>query len=259
MTSIQDLVDELQGATQAITDGQSSTALAEALWHEADEWYTHALTGSGQPEEGVLAGISNNLPIVFDQAKALLDECHKKLQALIAHYTGPPPTEPAPSKKPEVPWYQNPHGDNYCAEAGIIAAGLPKRVTPNHDERTAAIVYINGRIIPGMISGGPERRDDNTRRAADLLHDAGFQPGAVEFLKYHAEIKVFAMLQERGVHNAQIAINYTPCGVERDQGKDIACDKALARLATRYGLTLTVYGTYQNNQPFKKVYGAEAQ
>jgi hypothetical protein len=59
------------------------------------------------------------------------------------------------------------------------------------------------------------------------------------------------------IHEAEIAINNVPRGVEILRSKAVVCEKALRQLAARHGMTLTVYGTYKNNQPFKKTYGRQ--
>jgi hypothetical protein len=259
VASIGELVDELKRAAQAITNGMRGVTLAEQLWNEADTWYIHCLAGSGQPEEGTLAGLSNKLPGVFGEAKVLLDQCHGKIQALIDHYTGSSSfTETGQADAPKEGPYRNPNGDQFFPEAAAMAAGLPKRVASGQGDRTVAIARVNGHVIPRISSGGSEHTDDNTRAAAQLLRDSGYPPEQVEFLKYHAEIKTLAMIHQFGVRAADVAINNTPCGVETARGKDAVCDKALQRLATLHGITLTVYGTCANNQPYHKEYGRSA-
>jgi hypothetical protein len=60
------------------------------------------------------------------------------------------------------------------------------------------------------------------------------------------------------VRAAEITINNTPCGVERFQKFRAVCEKVLEETATRNGMTLTVYGTYQDNRPYKRRYGRSA-
>jgi hypothetical protein len=75
-----------------------------------------------------------------------------------------------------------------------------------------------------------------------------YPTGTVEFLKTHAEIKAMAIPHRRGVRDAEITINNTPCGVEGFQQFRAVCEKVLEVTVTRNGMTLTIYGTYQVNR-----------
>ncbi|WP_184724675.1 DddA-like double-stranded DNA deaminase toxin [Saccharopolyspora phatthalungensis] len=51
----------------------------------------------------------------------------------------------------------------------------------------------------------------------------------------------------------EVAINYTPCGYERQRRLPNTCHRVLDRFLPE-GYSLTVYGTDQNNQPFRHTY-----
>ncbi|WP_337824577.1 DddA-like double-stranded DNA deaminase toxin [Amycolatopsis sp. A1MSW2902] len=114
---------------------------------------------------------------------------------------------------------------------------------------------MNGRVLPAVTSGGAN--DPLTHRAKDLLREHGYTDRQADFLKYHAEIKVVALMRMNpAIGDVEIAINNTPCGVEEFADFTTVCTKALDRLLPAVGSqSLTIYGSYQDNRPYTKRYG----
>jgi hypothetical protein len=138
--------------------------------------------------------------------------------------------------------------DRYPSAAGTLALNLPKRVTPSRQERTVGIAQLGNYQLPPISSGYDSHWSP---LAEQRLEAIGVAP---DRLKFHVEIKLVAMMIETRQTRAEIAINYTPCGVETQQFRPDTCDKVLDDMLPP-GYTLTVYGTTQNNEPFERTYG----
>jgi hypothetical protein len=261
VASIEQLVNRLRQVLEQISTVARHLEASEDKWHQAAITYATVLAGSAQPETRLLA--ETNVAVVdrINEANGLACQAMAKIEAIVGHCQGetsPGGVPDSPPVKPIIsPPYQNPHGDNYPPEAAIMAAALPKRVKPSTGDQTIAIVRVNGRIIPGTSSGGREAVDQSVADAAMLLRRLGFDGRTVNFLKTHAEIKVLARLQQFGVRHAEVTINNTPCGVESFPNFRAVCDKVLEGTTTRLGMTLTVYGSYQDNRPYKRTYGGQ--
>ncbi|MEV6871624.1 DddA-like double-stranded DNA deaminase toxin [Amycolatopsis sp. NPDC051128] len=149
--------------------------------------------------------------------------------------------------------FTNKHGDCYPPEAADLAERLPKRVVPDTQMRTVAVARWNGHVLPNITSGYDALASDAER----LLRDHDCTPSQARYLKSHAEIKVAElMLRRADMTDVEVAINNTPCGIEKQQEYEATCDKLLARIFPDDGdRSLTVYGTYQDNQPYEKRYG----
>jgi hypothetical protein len=163
----------------------------------------------------------------------------------------------AQSTEPVAAVFTNEHGDRYPPEAAGLAKRLPKRVVPRTGDRTVGAVARNGQYLMTIESGSD--RAGLVKDAEVLLQSMGIEP---KLLGYHVEIKLatFMLLRKPYLTDLEVAINYTPCGVERQMELADVCDKVLTRLFPSDGdRSLTVYGTYQNNAPFRKHYGRVKQ
>lgn len=149
--------------------------------------------------------------------------------------------------------FTNKHRDCYPPEAADLAERLPKRVMPDSGEKTHAVARWGDKALPTVISGHGELAD----YAKHLLLTHGCTDDEANFLKSHAEIKVVELVLRRAyMTDVEVAINYTPCGIEKQQDYKATCDKLLGRIFPVDGdRSLTVYGTDQDNQPYKKRYG----
>jgi SCP1.201-like deaminase len=186
----------------------------------------------------------------FNNAEAGINQMIKKLNSSGAEPTtgGLSPVRSAKDEMPPPTGITNAHGDRYPQEAGALVAQLPKRVTPGAQERTVGVARMGDRELPEMSSG----YDPVWSRAAEKhLESLGVNP---ERLQHHVEVKLVAMMIDTRQPHAEVAINYTPCGVEIQRLRPDTCDKVLGDLLPA-GYTVTVYGTTQDNKPFRRTYG----
>ena len=89
---------------------------------------------------------------------------------------------------------------------------LPPRVGQQGQRRTVGKIKVGDREIPGRLSSG------EYDRWADLAYErfvqVGFADGPAEYLAYHVESRVVAMMIELGQRSAEITINNVPCGLQ---------------------------------------------
>jgi hypothetical protein len=142
----------------------------------------------------------------------------------------------------------NSHGDRYPAHAAGLVEHLPPRVTPAAQQRTVGVARLGDRILPAFISGYDPMWSEQARHR---LEQIAVSP---DILQSHVEIKLVALMIDTGQTHAQIAVNYTPCGVEVRRFAPDTCHRVLDDMLP-VGYTLTVHGTTQDNQPFTWTYG----
>ncbi|SFW12914.1 SCP1.201-like deaminase [Amycolatopsis australiensis] len=263
---VDELVAAIRAAAAAVRKVRATMEQAQQLTTECRDTLRNATVGAGAPEP---AEAMNHLgqaldgPESFAQRLAGLEQAASRLDGYAAHLEGAPsePGQPPPTgstaqpqaRPPTSTPFTNSHGDSYPREAADLAARLPARVTPGASERTHAVARSGGTIFPTVTSGADSLTDATER----LLREHGCTEKQAEYLKYHAEIKVAELVLRRDdLTDVEVAINYTPCGVERQQEFAATCDKLLNRIFPRHGArSLTVYGTYQDNRPYKTRYG----
>ncbi|GAB3167510.1 hypothetical protein GCM10027258_92960 [Amycolatopsis stemonae] len=265
--SVDQLIKAVRLAAEKVRKAKTKLEQASRLGTDARDTLKSATVGHGAPEPTEALG---HLGQVLDSPEGipgkldLLDRAATGLDGYATRLEGPPdddgqqqpsgasaaqPRRPPPADTP----FTNEHGDSYPPEAADLAARLPPRVTPGANERTHAVARSGGTILPTVTSGADSLTDATER----LLRDHGCTQKQAEYLKYHAEIKVAELtLRRDDMTDVEVAINYTPCGVERQQEFAATCDKLLNRIFPRHGpRSLTVYGTYQDNRPYKTRYG----
>ncbi|MEV6442425.1 DddA-like double-stranded DNA deaminase toxin [Amycolatopsis sp. NPDC051716] len=122
--------------------------------------------------------------------------------------------------------------------------------------RTVAIPRLNGRKLPAVESGGSVD-DPVVKEAYQLLRRHGCTVQEAQFLRWHAEIKVAALMHRSAINaEVEIVINNTPCGTEQFRWHPNVCAKVLMRLfPPDSSMRLTVYGSYQNNRPYQRTFG----
>lgn len=144
----------------------------------------------------------------------------------------------------------NGHGDRYPPEAAGLIETLPRRVAPSQNERTVGAVRLDaGGEIPEISS--ESHRDWGLAKAArQRLGQLGIK---TQLLHFHVEMKVAALIADTGQTHAEVALNYTPCGYERQRRLPKTCHRLLERFLPE-GHSLTIYGTTQDNEPFRHTY-----
>ncbi|SDZ53570.1 SCP1.201-like deaminase [Saccharopolyspora shandongensis] len=70
-------------------------------------------------------------------------------------------------------------------------------------------------------------------------------------------MKLAAIMIDTRQTEAELAINYTPCGVEQQRAMLDVCHRVLEEFLP-IGYTLIVYGTTQSNEPFRHTYRGRA-
>ncbi|MEV6832049.1 DddA-like double-stranded DNA deaminase toxin [Amycolatopsis sp. NPDC051102] len=262
---VDEVVAAIRAAATAVRQVRATLEQAQQLTAEGRDLLRNHTVGAGAPEPTEAMnhyGQALDGPEGIARQRDSLKQVASRLDGYAARLEGAPsgpsqpPTGSAAQPQPRPPAntpFTNGHGDNYPREAADLAARLPPRVTPGANERTHAVARWSGTVLPTVTSGADQLTDASER----LLRENGCTEAQARYLKYHAEIKIAElMLRRDDMTDVEVAINYTPCGIEVQQDFAATCDKLLDRIFPSTGQrSLTVYGTYQDNRPYRKRYG----
>ncbi|MDQ3401777.1 MAG: hypothetical protein M3548_00055 [Actinomycetota bacterium] len=206
---------------------------------------------AGAAVQGTTNAEAARIPAWFAQASqelatslATISAVEKVLTRYLASINGVRGTStPKPHVTPP-----NRHGDRYPEEALPYSDDLPPRV--RRGERNSPMtghVLLDGRDV-GTISA--TRADVWTDEVAARIDSLGM-PDDMFALTNHVEMKTVAMMIRNGARYARVIINHAPCG--SGPGLMIGCDQFLSDFIPK-GYSLTVLGTDQNGNPFKRTY-----
>ncbi|MGP4016851.1 DddA-like double-stranded DNA deaminase toxin [Saccharopolyspora sp. 5N708] len=196
-----------------------------------------------------MGGVREEIDQAWQICRRVREICERYLNAIgaTADAGGAPgnPTQPAPRHAIAS------DGSHYPQEAAPVIDVLPRRVR----EKEAAektVGYVDGSVTNRFTSGR-----DQTWTPAILARarSVGLAPRLAAFVSSHVEMKVAAMMLQRGQRHSELVINHVPCGSQPNQ--PTGCDQVIERFLPA-GYTLTVHGTTQTGRPFSKTYKGQA-
>ncbi|WP_370943282.1 DddA-like double-stranded DNA deaminase toxin [Amycolatopsis sp. cg5] len=144
----------------------------------------------------------------------------------------------------------------YPVEVADYVSKLPARKdlkTGNFPQGRKTTGYLVGKTVPitsGTGIGYPE--------AKEQLEAAGFEKGNANFLAMHVEMKLVLAVLRRDSRpsHIDIVVNNRPCRINVNRP---GCGAALERILAEAGMSVTVYGTDESGNPFKRTYPAKRQ
>lgn len=263
MSALDELLAALRQAVSQAQAARADMSLALDRWDERGNTLEWWLSGTADPDaQGVLAthqATAEELRVAWQQVGAAVEVIERyisDLEAVGAASGGgmgggsaSKPSAPLPQAPPPI---TNHHGDAYPPEAAGLIEQLPPRVTPGAGNRTVGVIRLGDRLIPPMSSG---EHPFWSPKVTDRLDSMGIK---ADFLAAHVEMQLAEMMRDTSTANAEVAINYTPCGYERQRALPDTCHRVLEDYLPE-GYNLTVYGTDRNNQPFRHTYRGRGQ
>ncbi|MDU0288512.1 DddA-like double-stranded DNA deaminase toxin [Saccharothrix longispora] len=249
MASIREVAARVRAACEKGRQARSALERAEDLAEEAHDELARTLAGSTDPDvDPMLASFL----AVKDGCKGylwpLLNEAVKTTEGYADHLTtesAPPPAQPSqrpptrqaePTDPPVIP----------PERIERLRRELPPTVVPNTGHKThGRWIGPDGTAQP-IISG----RDEHAKAADARLKGMGIPGPAAKTAD--VEIKLAARMVEEGIRHVTVIINNIPC-VGR-----FGCD-TLVPILLPAGATLTVHGTTEKGERFRKRYTGGAR
>lgn len=139
-------------------------------------------------------------------------------------------------------------GSEYPEAAAWAVDLLPRRVRAGEPEEKT-IGYADGEVGQPFTSGNDGVWSPVIEQR---LRDSGERVDVARRLRSHVELKIAAMMGQRGRVHSEAVINHAPCGSQR--GEDYrGCHGTLATMLPE-GATLTVHGTQQDGTYYSHTY-----
>lgn len=263
MSALEDLLAVLR---QAVSQAQAARADVSAALDQWDqrgsvlEWW---LTGTVDPEAlDVLANhrtTADELRTTWQQVGAAVEGIERYIHDLEgAAPSGAAPggggehgdASPAPPK--QLPPVTSSDGSQYPAEAAWVADMMPRRVREGQ-QGGKTYGFVNGSLSDQFTSGADGTWSPYVEERMQRL---GVKADTAKFFSRHVEMKVAAMMIQRGQQQSEVVINHVPCG-SQPHHRSPGCHQALERFLPK-GHTLTVHGTTQQGKPYSHTYRGKA-
>lgn len=258
MSTFQEFTDQLRSAI-SLSDSshgflglaQSELAEARITWEcvldgTADDAAAQAVARAGEAHavlDGLLQSVAAAQALLLDYLTSIGAE-----RAVGAALTSTLSSSmPVVADRHSPDWATHEDGSRYPAAASWAVSMLPTRVR-GRKQRTVGRAKINGRLIPAPFSSQPDSWADT---AGERLRERGVP----DYLRFHVEMKLVALMIDTRATTAEVAINHAPCGSE--PGTFGGCHDNLETVLPT-GYTLTVYGSTADGQPFTRTYQGSA-
>ncbi|MFD9891382.1 DddA-like double-stranded DNA deaminase toxin [Amycolatopsis sp. NPDC059027] len=252
MSLTSELGERLRSVVALLQGAHSRVGEARLHGGEARALLTDSLAGTVDAEgrEAVLRlaeveTAADAVGAALNEAVAVLDRYHEQLG--LGRMPEPLRSQPPLSPLGEGASARHEDGSRYPVGAAWAVSMLPPRVR-GRKQRTVGYAKINGRVIPASFSSRPDAWADT---AGHRLRERGLP----DYLRFHVEIKLAALMIDTRATEAEVVINHAPCGSEPGTGG--GCHETLEEFLPE-GYKLTVHGSTANGEPFSHTYRGSA-
>ncbi|MBB5153620.1 hypothetical protein [Saccharopolyspora phatthalungensis] len=151
MSALEDVLQALRTAVGKIDEARDGLSTAKDRWEERGEMLAGCLYGTNDPDaQEVLAsqGVTSEAMYVVREQLGAVQRRIEQYQKQLGSAEAPTPTGAGGMPPAESKPISNFHGDAYPPEAAGLIEQLPKRVTPNNNERTVGVARLGDKLFP---------------------------------------------------------------------------------------------------------------